>query len=169
MIKVLFLAFALTHQYIVCDVVLVIDNFIVRTHPNLDSVRDKYTSYFADVDLFYQKHFKTKMNLIHMHLEDGPTFSGTNDEGELLDSFRSALVGGFFGTDIPIGACTYHLMTGRDPVGIGGLSWVCNMTACEQCDSSLCRSIHCVVLAFITVDFLLICNPKILLLKFYGG
>jgi len=102
----------------------VIDNFIVRTNPDLDAVRTKYTSYFADVDHFYQRYFNTKMSLAHMHLEDGPTFSATNNEGELLDSFRAALVGGFFGQDIPTTACSYHLVTGRDPPGIGGLSWI---------------------------------------------
>lgn len=110
----------------VCDVVLVIDNYIVREYDssNLDDLRHKYMSYFADVDYFYQQNFHTKMNLLHMHLEEGASFSDTTDDGELLDSFRSALLGGVFGTEIPPSACTYHLVTGRDTPGIGGLAWI---------------------------------------------
>jgi hypothetical protein len=64
-----------------------------------------------------------------MHFEEGVPFSATVNDGELLDSFRAALLGGYFGTDIPASACSYHLITGRNPPGIGGLAWI--GTACD--------------------------------------
>jgi len=96
---------------------------------SIDSIREKYSSYWGDVDLFYQHNFNMKMNLSLMYIEEGSSFSNATVDTDLLDDFRGAIVGGGF-PGIPTGACAYHLMTGRYVPGIGGLSWV--GTACDS-------------------------------------
>lgn len=65
------------------------------------------------------------MSLQYIHIEQqGPSFSFSMLENDLLSDFTDAVKGGVF-QGVPDDACIYHLITGRDVVGIGGLSYVC--------------------------------------------
>lgn len=41
-----------------------------------------------------------------------------------MDSFREAVTGKKFTSDMPTEACIFHLITGRQPSGVAGLAYV---------------------------------------------
>jgi hypothetical protein len=105
--------------------VLVVDNWVRRNLPGmtLEQIAQKYALYWADINKFYDIHFGINLNLTYVHVEDGSSFTETLDGQELLDSFTNGLRAGVF-AGVPSGACLYHLITGRNPYGVGGLAWV---------------------------------------------
>ncbi|ELR15733.1 carbohydrate binding domain cbm49 protein [Acanthamoeba castellanii str. Neff] len=109
----------------VCQSVLVVDNWVRRNLPGmtLEQIAQKYALYWADINKFYDIHFGINLNLTYVHVEDGSSFTETLDGQELLDSFTNGLRAGVF-AGVPSGACLYHLITGRNPYGVGGLAWV---------------------------------------------
>jgi hypothetical protein len=107
-----------------CEAVLVIDNYIVRSLPSLngDQIKDKYMPYFEDVSTYYAANFNLNINWTYVYVETSGSFTDTMDDGELLDDFRDEIAAQRFGN--PIGVCLYHLLTARQPAGVGGLGWV---------------------------------------------
>jgi hypothetical protein len=109
---------------VVCSAVLVIDNYIVRNLPQLsaEQIKAKYLPYFEDVSTYYETAFDIRINFDHVYVEATGSFTDAQDGGQLLDDFEAALQQGRFGN--PTDACLYHLLTGRQPAGVGGLGWV---------------------------------------------
>ncbi|ELR16999.1 carbohydrate binding domain cbm49 protein [Acanthamoeba castellanii str. Neff] len=108
----------------VCSAVLVIDNYIVRNLPQLsaEQIKAKYLPYFEDVSTYYETAFGIRINFDHVYVEATGSFTDAQDGGQLLDDFEAALQQGRFGN--PTDACLYHLLTGRQPAGVGGLGWI---------------------------------------------
>jgi len=108
----------------VCSTVVVIDNYIVRysTGQTTEQIKQKYAAYFADVQKYYQYMFNIDFQFT-FYVEEGTTsFTDTLDGGELLTTFSNSIRDQAFGN--PTGQCLYHLLTGRQPYGIGGLAFV---------------------------------------------
>ncbi len=107
-----------------CQAVLIIDNYIVRNAPDLSAqeIRDKYSEYFSDIITYYGTNFGIEIDLAYVYVEENSSFTDEMDGNKLLDDFTLALNQNKFGQ--PAGACIYHLLTGRQPPGIGGLAWV---------------------------------------------
>lgn len=107
-----------------CDIVFVFDNYIMRgTNLSNTLLTAKYTDYFKDIQTFYRSKFNIDMRISDIYLESNSSFSDSLDASEVLEAFRSAIIGGVF-PRLPSSACIYHLLTGRDIDGIGGLAWV---------------------------------------------
>ncbi len=104
---------------------LIIDNYIVRNSPDLSAqqIKDKYSNWFSDLSAFFDYNFGIEINLAYVYVEVNSSFSDEMDGNKLLDDFALALSQNKFGQ--PAGACIYHLLTGRQPPGIGGIAWVC--------------------------------------------
>jgi hypothetical protein len=89
---------------------------------SVQQIADKYANYWSDINLFYQNNFGLTLNLSHVYVEDGSSFSETLDGNLLLEQFTEGLRNGIF--DVPSGACIYHLITGRNPYGVGGIAYI---------------------------------------------
>ena len=109
----------------VCSSVLIIDNYIYNAlGGNVAAITTKYTNYWNDVNAFYQNVFNVQMPLAYIYVESSGSFSSSLDGGTLLNDFNNAVNNRRFGSGMPTNACIYHLITGRQPNGIGGIAWV---------------------------------------------
>eukprot|EP01111_Echinosteliopsis_oligospora_P012944 TRINITY_DN451_c0_g1_i2.p1 TRINITY_DN451_c0_g1~~TRINITY_DN451_c0_g1_i2.p1 ORF type:complete len:500 (-),score=152.99 TRINITY_DN451_c0_g1_i2:27-1526(-) len=113
----------------VCSTVVVIDSYIVRNSgtQSVDEIKQKYSAYFADVQRYYKYTFNVDLQFSY-YVEEGASFSDSLDGGQVLVDFSTAIENQVFGN--PTNQCLYHLLTGRQPYGIGGLAYV--GTVCNQ-------------------------------------